>query len=179
MHGVIAYELERFAIERIGAQGWRRVLKPLGLEGATFTPVQSQPDSAVVALIGGLAREESTPVTSVLEDFGRWIAPRLLEIYAPLIDPAWDAAELLEHAEDVIHRAVRMRDPDATPPVLDARRLGPQTIELDYSSPRRLCAFATGLIDGLASSFGRTTRIRQDQCMEHGAPLCTFVVDII
>lgn len=176
MHGVILYELNTFATRRIGPDRWREVLRAQGLENDVFTPLETQPDERVMALVDALAREAGVTQADVLRDFGSWLAPHLLALYAPLIMPNWGPAEILQHVETVIHRAVRLRDPAATPPSLVTRRVGPDEIEIAYSSPRRLCALAKGLIQGIATCHGRGAVIDQPACMHRGDAACLLSV---
>ena len=176
MHGIILYELGRFAEERMGAEGWHELLRSLGLDGATFTPVQAEPDERVLRVVQALARERSLPLEDLLREFGRWMAPHLLATYAPLIPAGWDVADILENAESVIHRAVRLRDPIATPPRLVTSRRDDGTIVIEYSSERRLCHFAAGLVQGIALSHGRVATVTQPACMHAGDPHCELVV---
>ena len=46
MHGIILYELTRFAEERIGADAWRDLLRSLGLHCEAFTPVHREGEQA-------------------------------------------------------------------------------------------------------------------------------------
>lgn len=176
MHGVILYELNGFATRRVGPDRWREVLRAQGLENDVFTPLETQPDERVMALVAALAREAGVPQADVLREFGSWLAPHLLALYAPLIMPSWGPAEILQHVETVIHRAVRLRDPAATPPSLVTRRLGPDEVEIVYTSPRRLCALATGLIQGIATCHGRRADIDQPTCMHRGDAACLLSV---
>ena len=50
-------------------------------------------------------------------------------------------------------------------------------LALAYSSPRRLCAFAEGLIEGSAAHFGETVRVTQPRCARRGDPTCVLVCE--
>jgi predicted hydrocarbon binding protein len=47
-----------------------------------------------------------------------------------------------------------------------------------YGSPRRLCAFAEGLVEGAAAQFGQTVTIDQPRCMLRGDELCTIEIRV-
>ncbi|MFN2628903.1 MAG: V4R domain-containing protein [Gaiellaceae bacterium] len=43
---------------------------------------------------------------------------------------------------------------------------------MDYYSPRKLCAFAEGLLLGAGDHYGETVAIEQPKCMHRGDPRC-------
>jgi serine/threonine protein kinase len=71
---------------------------------------------------------------------------------------------------------VRSTNPGAAPPVLEVFRSAPDEIQVVYSSRRRLCALATGIIRGLAAHFQERVAIEEPSCMLRGDPFCSFVV---
>jgi tRNA A-37 threonylcarbamoyl transferase component Bud32 len=84
----------------------------------------------------------------------------------------------VEHTEQLIHAMVRVEKPGAEPPVLEAVRIGPDELHLVYSSRRRLCLLASGLVRGLARHFGETVEIDEPGCMLRGDPFCSFVIRV-
>lgn len=91
--------------------------------------------------------------------------PPLLRVYGSLLDPAWRTLDVIARTEETVHRAVRLRDPSASPPVLAARREGDDVVLIDYASPRRLCTVAEGIARGLAEPFGERVEVTQPACM--------------
>ena len=69
-----------------------------------------------------LATGASLPET--VERFGAFLAPHLLKVAGTDVDPSWTLLDLLEHTESIIHAMVRIKNPGATPPVLEALRVG-------------------------------------------------------
>jgi len=110
--------------------------------------------------------------------FGEFLAPHLVKVAGPLVDPAWRTLDLVEHTEQLIHAMVRVEKPGAEPPVLEAVRIGPEELHLVYSSRRRLCLLASGMVRGLARHFGETVEIDEPGCMLRGDPFCTFVIRV-
>lgn len=55
--------------------------------------------------------------------------------------------------ENTMHKAVRDRNPGATPPVLDFREIGDNKLRFLYSSPRKLVPVAVGIMKGVAKYF--------------------------
>jgi hypothetical protein len=154
MHGFIFSELRKYADTRIGSGAWNRLLESAGLGSKLYLPIQEYPDADAVALVVAAARETGASQEEVLEDFGRFLAPSLLGLYRTLVNPEWKTLDLLEHTEHTIHSVVRARNPGAKPANLQAVRLSPDVVDLTYSSQRRLCPVAKGIIQGMAAHYG-------------------------
>jgi hypothetical protein len=117
------------------------------------------------------------PATKLLEDFGEYLVPTYLSLYATLLKPGWRTLEVLENTEETIHRVVRLRHPGAAPPRLRTLRTSPTAVLLTYDSPRRLCAVARGIGRGVAKQFGEALRITDRLCMHRGDPSCEIVFE--
>jgi hypothetical protein len=175
MHGIIHLELQRFVVERHGEEAWRSVVGKAGLTGEIFTPLRSYPDGQLVALVGAAVELTSADPTLLLEAFGEYLVPRFIALYGKLLKPEWRTLDVLEHAENTIHRVVRLREPGASPPRLQTQRLGPNVVSMTYDSPRRLCAVARGIARGVAAQFGQQLSIADPRCMLRGDPACVMV----
>jgi hypothetical protein len=79
----------------------------------------------LVALVVAATKATGLKADAILEDFGEFIAPDLISMFRASIKPEWRTLELLEHTEETIHKAVRLRNPGATPPELVAPAQGP------------------------------------------------------
>ena len=116
------------------------------------------------------------PLTTTLTRFGRFIAPHLLKIAEPFIDPSWRTLELVQHTESIIHRMVRQISPGASPPVLETVRVAPDELHMIYSSRRRLCVLATGIMRGIADHYREAIAIEETSCMLRGDAFCSFAI---
>jgi len=179
MHGIIHLELQNFVIERHGDATWRTLLEKSGLTGEIYTPLRSYPDEQIVRLVGAAVELTGVNQTVLLEAFGEYLAPRYTALYGKLLKPEWRTLDVLEHAENTIHRVVRMREPGALPPRLQAQRLAPSIVRMAYGSPRKLCAVARGIARGIAVGFGERLAIVDEKCMLRGDRECvmTFTLE--
>lgn len=176
MHGVLFAELKKYVVARLGGKAWNDLLAAAGLPDRVFFPNQIYPDEELVALVTTASRLTNQPAAAILEDFGDFIAEDLLSMYKAQIDPTWKALDLIEHTEQLIHRAVRVKLPGAKPPELVARREGPDRLVLVYSSPRKLCGVAKGLAKGVGRHYGEPVEVSELRCMHQGAPSCDIVI---
>lgn len=177
MHGLIFFYIQKFA-ETLAKQG--RVKTPLrssvSVPARTYLPSKSYPDSEAVELLSSVADSTSEPISSLLEQFGAFLAPHLAKVAGEHVDPTWRTLDLIENTERVIHTMVRATTPEAKPPVIETVRTAPDEVQLIYTSSRKLCRLAAGIIRGVAEHYGEPVEITEDACMHQGAPFCTFTI---
>lgn len=176
MHGIIFAELKNYVDAKLGVEAWSELLVSAGLGPRMYLAIQSYPDDEVVKIVTAASEKTNLAPGSILEDFGEFIAPHLLAMYRSLVKPEWKSLEVLEHTEETIHKVVRMQHADATPPYLRAKRTGSQQVTITYTSPRRLCHVAKGIIRGIAAHYGDVVTIAEPRCMHQGAGDCLLVV---
>lgn len=177
MHGTIFMELQKFVGARLGEEAWTTLRTEAGIDpGRTYEVFNTYPDEEVTSLVTTASGITGLPVPALLEDFGEFIAPDLLEMYWGAIEPGWRTLDIIEHTESTIHTVVRLDHRGATPPYLHASRTGDREVTVVYTSPRRLCAVAKGISRGIAKHFGETIEIRDVRCMHQGDPDCVLIV---
>jgi predicted hydrocarbon binding protein len=176
MHGVILLELNRYVETHFGPQAWNEAVAEAGLSNPVFLPTQLYPDADLMGIVSALCRKTGREPGRLLEEFGCFIAPFLSSLYSALIDANWTLLDLLERTEETIHRVVRIRESGAAPPQLHCRRLGPDEAEIHYSSDRKMCAFAKGIIRGLAKLYQEPVEVTEPACMHQGDPACRILV---
>ncbi len=177
MHGLIVNQLRQFVVDGHGRDAWANVIRTAGVSLAERPPIDRiYADDDVLAVVAAASSLTNTPAQDLLEAFGKFLAPTLLRVYAPLLDSGWRTLDVVEHTEEHIHTAVRLRDPTAGPPYLTARRVAPDEVIVHYTSPRRLCAVAVGIVHGIATEFGESVTVTQTRCMLDGDRACELVV---
>lgn len=177
MHGTIFFELKKYVEAKLGgAEAWDRLLSEADLGARTYEVMADFPDSELIQLIETASRMTQVPIPAILEDFGEFIAPDLLQMYAGVINPAWKTLDVVQHTEDEIHRVVRLHNRDAHPPMLKAIRTSADEVVLEYGSPRKMCFVAKGIAKGLAKHYQENISISEPSCMHRGDPICTIVI---
>lgn len=177
MHGTIFHELEKYVTTRLGDGAWQRLRSDAGIDPSrVYDVLSSYPDEEVGALVGTASTQTGIAVPALLEDFGEFIAPDLLEMYWGAIAPEWRTLDVIEHTETTIHSIVRIDHKDSSPPYLQAKRTGPTEVVVTYTSQRRLCAVARGITRGIARHFNEVVEIRDERCMHRGDDDCVLVV---
>ena len=172
MHGIIFNQLQKYVTTRLGAEAWSTLLAESGKRGTVYLPSQEYPDADIVSLVVTACKITGKPAAQLLEDFGSFLVPDLVKIYGAAIRPEWRTIDLIENAETSIHTVVRLKNPGAQPPKLTVRRDSPQSVEVTYASPRKMCAVAKGIARGIATHYREQLRVQEDTCMLAGAPTC-------
>jgi len=178
VYGIIFFYLQKFAdVAATGSTSWKGVRASTATSAAKFLPSGVYPDADAVAILTTIAETTGRPLPSILEEFGQFLAPHLVKVAGPVVDPAWRTLDLIVHTEAIIHTMIRTTTPGAAPPVLEAVRQSPYELHLVYSSARRLCPLAVGLMRGIAAHYRETIRIEEPSCLLRGDPFCSFVVE--
>lgn len=175
MHGIIFSQLRKYVVTKQGSRAWSTLLKHAQLENRSYLSVSEYPDAEMEALVSAAAKMSGQSATVVLEDFGVFIAPLLMNTYRHLIPGDWKTLDVIEKTEETIHHVVRVQTPGAKPPVLRTTRRSEDEVVLIYGSPRKLCALAIGIARGVANHFKETIEATQTKCMHNGAPHCEIV----
>lgn len=178
MHGIIFAELKKFVVTQMGPEAWNGLLQQIGAPGKVHLPTQVYPDAELVALVKAASQATGKEAPALLQAFGQFIAPDLLQLYRAQVNPNWKTLELLEHTEETIHRVVRLRDPNAKPPQLVVRRDGPSSVVIRYTSPRKLCDVAKGITRGVAEHYKEKVHIVDERCMLKGDDACEIRVTL-
>lgn len=176
MHGIIFSELKKYVDTKLGGDAWTKLLQEAGLKMKVYMPIHTYPDQDAVALVTTAAKITGQPVDSVLQSFGEFIAPDLLRMYGTLLKKEWKTLDILERTEETIHRVVRSQNPGAEPPRLQCTRLSATTLVIVYSSSRRMCGVAKGIIRGIAAELGEKVVVSEATCMLKGGARCEISV---
>lgn len=171
MHGFILTEIEKYVRSKLGDAAWQTLLERAGLGTRRYESVRTYSDAEVVSLVVTASEVTGSPVSAILEDFGCFLGGDLLRIYRPILNPRWKSLDFLENMENTIHRVVRSRSA-ARPPVLLFERVSADEVLLTYGSPRKLCALAKGIAQGVALHYGETLETTEISCMLRGATNC-------
>jgi hypothetical protein len=178
MHGIIFSELQKYVETKYSSEVWKGLLKEAGIGNRLYVPFQTYPDQEVMMLVSTASKLTGQPVGQILEDFGEFIAPDLMNLYRSLVDPRWKTLDFLEHTEATIHRVVRLKNAGAEPPELKVSRASPTEVLITYTSARRMCGVAKGIARGLARHYDESVTITESACMLRGHPKCLISVKI-
>jgi hypothetical protein len=177
VHGIVLKGLKDFVVDSYDRDTWQTLQREAELPHRLYVPVTEYPDEDVLALVETASRLTDLPVPDLLESFGRFIVPPLVETYGIHVDADWTGLELIANVETYIHLALRAKQISTyTPPELESEWRGTDTVSVVYRSDRQLCHLARGIINGVGDYFDEPYVIEEPRCMHAGDDHCELVV---
>ena len=174
MKGVVFNLLEQLVSRDYGEDTWDALLDASGLDGS-YTSLGSYPDEDLAKLVRAAADALATPADDVVTWFGRSALPLFAVRYPQLFTPHRSTRSFVLTLNDIIHPEVRKLYPGADVPEFDFD-VRDELLVMGYHSPRKLCAFAEGLLLGAADHFGERLTIEQPLCMKRGDEHCVLEI---
>jgi hypothetical protein len=178
MKGIVFNLLEDAVTREYGEDAWDDILLAAGLDGA-YTSLGSYPDADLTELVAAASVSFGAPPQTIIRWFGRAAMPALSVAYPGFFEPHVDIRPFLYTLNDIIHPEVRKLYPGADVPSFGMTTGPDGGVTMRYGSPRQLCAFAEGLIEGAAAHFSQAVRIEQPQCMLRGDELCAIRIQVL
>ena len=174
MHGLILTEWQRYVQTNVGPQAWAAACRRAQVTTTSYVASGEYPENDLAALVLAGAELLNVPIQSLLEDFGVFLVPGLMEVCQPHLPREWRCLELLEHPDRSRMLAERLTGRSLVPPVVRTERLSDREVRLVYGSERRMCALTRGIIRGMFSHYGEVGTVRETACMHKGAPQCVI-----
>lgn len=174
MKGIVFNLLEHVVTEDRGEDAWDQILDSAGSDGA-YTAVGSYPDEQFMALVSSACERLDLEPDQLVRWFGKRAMPLFAARYPSFFEGHTSARSFVLTLNDVIHPEVRKLFPGADVPYFHFESPSEGTVELGYVSPRKLCSFAEGLVEGAAAHFGETVTMKQTECMKRGDERCVLV----
>lgn len=177
MKGVIFKHFESFVAEQFSQDAYEALLErtPLRSSG-TFVGPRTYPDEDLFALVGAAVEMTGLALEDAVFAFGDFLYPRLAGSVPEVVGAHADTKALLMALDRVIHVEVRKILPEAMTPRILCEDTGPDSLRVQYESPRKLCALFRGLVNAAARSYGQAVECTEEQCMHHGAAACTLAL---
>jgi len=175
MKGIVFNLLEQAVVQAHGEPTWEALLDAAGLDGV-YTSLGSYPDEHLFLLFGAASEALDTPPNDVVRWFGRNAMSLFAGRYPHLFTGHAETRSFVLTLNDIIHPEVRKLYPGAVVPEFAFDASDPDALLMDYYSPRKLCAFAEGLLLGAADHYGETIEIEQPRCMNRGDAQCRLEI---
>jgi hypothetical protein len=178
MHGIIFAELKAYVEGKFDQATWDALLVKAGIGPKVYLTMQAHPDSEMVALVSAASAMTGAPASAILEDFGEFLVPAYLRLYGRLVRPEWRTLDVIEHTEETIHKVVRAKNAAASPPKLRCERPSATEVVIHYTSARKMCAVAKGIVKGVAKHYGEGIHVTEASCMLEGGGACEISVKL-
>lgn len=179
MQGVVFTVLSDCVIDNFGLPLWNEVLEDVAPEsGGIYTSSRTYSDDELFSLVGKVAEKTQTPVKDLIKVFGTYMFPHLLNHMPEAVQPGMSLKDFLLSIDQVIHTEVKKMHPGAYLPSIDYEDSCDKTLVMMYTSKRKLCILAEGLITGAAAHFGDDISIAHPECMHDGHEACRLEVSM-
>lgn len=177
MKGVVFTAFNDLVEQEFGIAVWEELLEAVNPDShGIYTAVEDFPDDEMVAMLGELSKRTGIPAEELLRVFGKFLFAVLARRHAVFVDQQPDFFEFLSSIDGVIHKEVHKLYENPHLPVMDAKALDENTLQVSYRSPRKLCHLAVGLIEGAADHYASTVSVSHNRCMHDGADSCELVI---
>ncbi|WP_233269104.1 heme NO-binding domain-containing protein [Paraglaciecola sp. L1A13] len=177
MKGIIFVKLNQFVDELWGDEFWDELLQVADLpSNGIYTSVATYDDAELFTLVGLIMEKKSLTAQEAQIAFGQWMFEQLLQAAPPEAHKFTDVFKFLYGVQNVIHVEVKKLNPEAILPEFEFLEETPTTLSFHYISPRKLCYFCEGIVQGLASHTGQQVIVEQTECEHEGDARCVMKV---
>lgn len=173
MKGVIFNLLQQVVSETYGDDVWDDLVDQASASGA-YTSLGNYDDAELESLVAATCARLDLDRGAVLRWFGFQAMPHLASAYPVFFEGHASARTFLAGINDIIHAEVRKLYVGAACPHFNIQNAARDRMDMDYVSPRRMCALAQGFAEGAARHFGEEIDFQHLTCADHGDRHCTF-----
>ncbi|MEM7431063.1 MAG: heme NO-binding domain-containing protein [Pseudomonadota bacterium] len=172
MKGIVFNIFSDLVNDEFGMEVWDQLIDQTEPESmAIYTSTEIYPDEELVAYVTELSRITGAEAPALIRAFGKYMMHRFKGVHPEFME-GQTAKSMLEGVHDVIHVEVKKLHPDTLLPTFEYESSGDDQLTMIYTSPRKLCHLAEGLIEGTGEVFGEAITIDHTECMHDGADSC-------
>lgn len=172
LHGSMFLELKRFAEVRWGPGGWTALLDAAGFPHRVYLATADHPDPEFAALVAAVARRTGITKAAAEREFGRYVGPEFIRMYAHFFRPEWRTLDVVERTGDLIHRSVGSAGAGKWPGAIRTSRSGENEVSVIVHLPEERCDLSAGIIEGIAAHFRERIEVVQVSCRARGDAQC-------
>lgn len=178
MKGIVFSLLNEMVEEVFGLAAWSQLLDDTGLEGI-YVATETYDDAELFALVGAAENATGIPASDLVRQFGEYMIPHFASSYPVFFEGQTSLKQFLLTVDQVIHVEVRKLYPNAGLPEFNYEDIEDSELVMLYSSPRKLCALAEGLISGSAKHFNQEYSLDHSVCMHTGGDHCRLEIKML
>ncbi|HLI48079.1 MAG TPA: heme NO-binding domain-containing protein [Chthonomonas sp.] len=175
MKGIVFNLLESVVCSQFGEDTWDDILEESQVHGV-YTTLGNYPDDELFQIVCAASKILHISPHEVIRFFGQKSIPLMAAAHPEFFSAHNNTRSFILALNTIIHPEVRKLYPGAQVPVFEFDTSSSNKLIITYSSPRKLCAFAQGLIEGTAEYFGETIDLQHLVCMHRGDSNCVLQV---
>ncbi len=174
MKGIMFNLLEDVLGEAYGPDAWDDLLTATGASGV-YAALGDYPDADFFKLIDTAGSFTNRDREQMLIAFGEAAFARMADRYPAILEGISDSRTFLLSLNRIVQAEVRKLYAGAGCPHFRFA-IAPDMLRIGYSSPRKLCGLAQGLIQGVALYFGEEVEVTHPECAHRGDGACRMEV---
>jgi hypothetical protein len=175
MKGIVFNLLENVVCSQFGEDTWDDILEESQVHGV-YTTLGNYPDDELFQIVCAASKILHMSPQEVIRFFGQKSIPLMATAHPEFFSAHNNTRSFILALNTIIHPEVKKLYPGAQVPVFEFDIHSTNKVIITYSSPRKLCDFAQGLIEGTATYFDETIELQHLACMHQGDPACILQV---
>nr|BDT27436.1 heme NO-binding domain-containing protein [Bacteriovorax sp. HI3] len=176
MKGVVFIALSSMIQQLYGHRVWNEFLDESGVESqGIYTSTEIYDDKESQLLLDTISRKLGKEQGEILHAFGTYLIKYFYRLYPQLFDHV-NFLSFMRSIDSNVHPEIEKISPRLIPPVVQVVSSNENGFSIKYSSKRKLCHLAHGLIAGAAKIYKEDVVIRHISCMREGRDCCMFEV---
>lgn len=164
--------------DKFGLETWDAILQAANDDGI-FLSTESYSDERLDALVVAAQQLSGIPRETLIRTFGEYMFPHFIKDHPMFVTEGMNLKEFLLTVDRVIHVEVHKLHPDAKLPSFSYKDENDSELVMYYTSSRKLCHLAEGLIAGAATHFKTQYTLDHEVCMHDGHDSCELHLRII
>lgn len=173
MKGIVFIAFNQMVEDQVGMDVWEKILSDVMPETeGIYTSIEEYPDHELFNLVGALSKIVDVPVAILVEQFGAYMFTVLNSKYPMFTEAKSDFFSFIKSIDGVIHKEVEKLYVNPNLPKLDCEEIDSNNLQVTYTSPRKLCFLAEGLIRGAAKHYDVEYTLDHIRCMHDGHDHC-------
>lgn len=178
MIGYIFNTLESVVTDEFGEDVWDELLEQAGSEGV-YHSLGNYADEDVVKLVVAAAEKLGKTPGEILRWFGERAVDRFYEKWPEMFTRFDHLFEYVLSLNDIIHPQVKQLYPGAQVPYFKTLSQTENELMVEYTSSRKMCHLAEGLILGSAKQFNTKVEVTQPCCVHNNDDTCHLLIKIL
>lgn len=139
--------------------------------GGAYTAVGTYDFGEMLQLITHLSKNTNIAIPDLLKAYGQYLFNTFLKSYPGFFERTDSSFEFLESIDNHIHVEVKKLYPDAELPSFQTNRVNDNTLEMIYTSSRKMGHFAIGLIEKTMEHYGDEMTMDTESLTEDGSQI--------
>jgi len=170
MKGIVFTEFMEMVESNFGYEMVEKIIEASDLpSGGVYTSVGTYAHDEMIQLVSQLSKNLDKPVPDLLHAYGQYLFNTFHANYTDFFTKEKEAFSFLESIDKHIHVEVQKLYADAQLPKFECQRIGEDTLEMVYSSKRKMSDFALGLIERTLVYYETKADIKREFIEEDGS----------